>query len=253
MSTGLITPQLPSLRRYARFLCGSQAEADQLIGGTLERLAEHGWTGKTRDRARRDLFAAFHELWIPVDSAFATDVTGQLDEIVSKLEPYDRAVYLLVCFEDFTPREAADFLTTSEQDVHARLSRMKSAYMPTAARRVLIVEDEALTAMQLEQIVAALGHEVVGPTVTRAEAVRVALARAPDLILSDIELEDRSSGIDTVQEIRRSIDVPVVFITAHSRRLMDRMLTDDTWLVKKPLNQVLLRGCIDEAFRLGST
>ena len=65
---------------------------------------------------------------------------------------------------------------------------------------ILIVEDEALIALHLEALVKSLGHTVVGLAATCKEAVALAEHHRPQLILTDIQLSDGSSGLDAVNE-----------------------------------------------------
>ena len=88
------------------------------------------------------------------------------------------------------------------------------------ASDVLIIEDEPLIAMDIEDLVTSLGHRVLGIARTQREAVRMASERKPQLVLSDIQLADGSSGIDAVNDILRQFDVPVIFITAFPERLL---------------------------------
>ncbi len=81
--------------------------------------------------------------------------------------------------------------------------------------RILIIEDEALIARELQNRLKHMGWEVVG-TAFGEEAVELAIERRPDLILSDINLRHGLSGIDVTQRIQKSMDVPVVFLTAYS-------------------------------------
>ncbi|WP_275429017.1 response regulator, partial [Stenotrophomonas maltophilia] len=60
-----------------------------------------------------------------------------------------------------------------------------------------------------------LGHRVTGIARTHKEAVALVAAKRPGLVLADIQLADGSSGLDAVNEILRSIAVPVIFITAY--------------------------------------
>lgn len=83
-------------------------------------------------------------------------------------------------------------------------------------RRVLIVEDEAVTALDLSRELAGLGYDVCGVVDTSAEAVRLALETRPDVVLMDVRLADGGDGIDTAREIARGHDTAVVFLTAHS-------------------------------------
>ena len=66
------------------------------------------------------------------------------------------------------------------------------------ATDVLIIEDEALIALDLEALVENLGHKVTGVARTRTDAVTIARNKPPGLILADIQLADGSSGLDAV-------------------------------------------------------
>ena len=88
------------------------------------------------------------------------------------------------------------------------------------AARIMIIEDEPLIAANLQILVEGLGHHVTGIARTHDEAVELAENEPPNLILSDIQLDDGSSGVDAVNEILASFEVPVIFITGHPELLL---------------------------------
>ena len=90
---------------------------------------------------------------------------------------------------------------------------------------VLIVEDEALVALELRENVERLGHEVIEITDNAERAVSLALKNRPDLVIMDVRLSGKMDGIEAASVIRRSADIPVVFLTAYSG---DEMLTRAT-------------------------
>ncbi|MCH7823686.1 MAG: sigma 54-interacting transcriptional regulator [Acidobacteria bacterium] len=79
---------------------------------------------------------------------------------------------------------------------------------------ILIVEDEAIVALDLERTLQELGYRIVGKTGSGEEAVQMAEALAPDLVLADIHLEGDIDGIDAAARIRSELGLPVVFLTA---------------------------------------
>ncbi len=81
--------------------------------------------------------------------------------------------------------------------------------------RVLIVEDESCIAMQLEDMVQNLGHEVVGSAASHAQAITSAQVSRPDLALMDINLDRGGDGIEAALELRRRLNVPSVFVSAY--------------------------------------
>ncbi len=88
------------------------------------------------------------------------------------------------------------------------------------ATDVLIIEDETFIAMDLESLVKNLGHNVIGVARTHTDAVALAKNKKPGLILADIQLADGSSGLDAVNELLKTFEVPVVFITAYPERFL---------------------------------
>jgi CheY-like chemotaxis protein len=112
---------------------------------------------------------------------------------------------------------------------------------------VLIIEDEPIIAMDLESIVAGLGHSVTAVTDTRDTAVKSALAEKPNLVLADIQLADGSSGIDAVSEILTAFSVPVIFITAFPERLLTGKRPEPTFLITKPFKEEQVRAAIGQA------
>jgi DNA-binding response OmpR family regulator len=83
-------------------------------------------------------------------------------------------------------------------------------------KRILIVEDEALTVLALKRELAELGYEVAGTASTAADALRAAEDNRADLVLMDIQLEGGISGVAAAAAVRGHLDVPVVFLTAHA-------------------------------------
>jgi CheY-like chemotaxis protein len=82
-------------------------------------------------------------------------------------------------------------------------------------KRILIVEDEALTVLALKHELAELGYEIAGDASTAADALRAAEDTHADLVLMDVQLNGGISGVAAAAAIRGHLDVPVVFLTAH--------------------------------------
>ncbi|MBP2674999.1 MAG: sensor hybrid histidine kinase [Deltaproteobacteria bacterium] len=81
---------------------------------------------------------------------------------------------------------------------------------------ILIVEDEAIVAADLDGKLRRLGYEVAGIAASGEEAVAMALRLRPRLVLMDIKLEGPMDGIEAIEAIRGRYDVPVIYLTAHS-------------------------------------
>lgn len=94
--------------------------------------------------------------------------------------------------------------------------------------RILIVEDEPITAADLELKLAALGHEVAGWVDTGEDAVAQAPSLHPDLVLMDIRLAGAMDGIEAAAHLREQSSVPLVFLTAFAdAETVDRACTTE--------------------------
>ena len=82
--------------------------------------------------------------------------------------------------------------------------------------RILIVEDQALTALDLEEHLIGLGHYVVDVVDTAPAAVAAAEKHRPDLVFMDIRLAGGTDGVEAAAEIRHRLSIPSIFLTAHS-------------------------------------
>ncbi len=87
----------------------------------------------------------------------------------------------------------------------------------SAARRVLIAEDEALIRLDLAEMLREEGYEVVGQAGDGQEAVDLAESLTPDLVIMDVKMP-RRDGIDAASEIAAKRIAPIVILTAFSQR-----------------------------------
>jgi two-component system, response regulator PdtaR len=115
--------------------------------------------------------------------------------------------------------------------------------------RVLVIEDDALIAMMLGEMLSDLGHRVCAIATTPAEAVAAASQEGPDLLLSDVKLRN-GSGIDAVAEILRSRPVPHMFMTGDTMGLKSRR--PDVVAVSKPFSIRALAKAIGKALEAGA-
>jgi signal transduction histidine kinase len=85
-----------------------------------------------------------------------------------------------------------------------------------AAVKILIVEDEMVSAMSLAADLEDMSYEVVETATSGEEALQFAAQLQPDLILMDINLVGSMDGIEAATEIRQRYNIPVVFLTSYS-------------------------------------
>jgi DNA-binding response OmpR family regulator len=114
-----------------------------------------------------------------------------------------------------------------------------------AIRRVLLVEDEAIPALEVQMRLEEWGYEVLKIESGGAAAIEAARAERPDLVVMDVVLADAVDGIRAARVIQSECPVPIVFLTAMeadvARALGDRV---DCAIVGKPYNPQALREAI---------
>jgi DNA-binding NtrC family response regulator len=86
------------------------------------------------------------------------------------------------------------------------------------AERILIVEDERITAEHLHDVLTDFGYEVTGLASSSEEAIANAAETHPDLALMDIRIKGEIDGTETARILRERFDIPVVYLTAHADR-----------------------------------
>lgn len=84
---------------------------------------------------------------------------------------------------------------------------------------VIIVEDDMLLSLVQGRIVNKLGYDVVAKAVDGADAIQKVKAYNPDILLMDISIKGSIDGIETVAEIRKFSDVPVIYLSGSSDKI----------------------------------
>ncbi|WP_051676994.1 HD domain-containing phosphohydrolase [Maridesulfovibrio frigidus] len=115
--------------------------------------------------------------------------------------------------------------------------------------RILIVEDEAIVALNIKGSLNALGYTVIGVVSTGEKAIELAIAQLPDLILMDIMLEGDMDGIETAEEINKEHCIPVIYITAYADKetLSRAKITEPFGYIIKPFEDRELSLTIEMA------
>ncbi len=91
-------------------------------------------------------------------------------------------------------------------------------------KRILIVEDQGITALDEAQIMRDLGYEVTGIAMTGEAAVKQAGRERPDLVLMDIVLAGEMDGREATEKIWELYQIPVVFVTAYGSKELSKSL-----------------------------
>ena len=172
-----VAQHLPYLRRYARALTGSQTSGDAYVAATLEALVKDPDLLESEDLPRVTLFRLFSTIWNSLAVNGTSDPVGSdlaAERNLNQITAKPRQAFLLVSVEGFSEEQAARIL---DVDASTLLKLVEEAGRELAAQLatdVLIIEDEALIALDLEALVENLGHKVIGIARTRTEAVTIA-------------------------------------------------------------------------------
>jgi DNA-binding NarL/FixJ family response regulator len=115
--------------------------------------------------------------------------------------------------------------------------------------RVLIVEDEAIIALHLAILVAALGHEVCATAASAAGAIALATLHNPHVVLMDVRLADGSSGIDAARELHAQQALRCIFLSANLDEATKTALLpyEPIDFVGKPVLPVVLQRALKKA------
>jgi CheY-like chemotaxis protein len=241
---------LPALRRFARALTGTQKSGDAYVVAVLEALAADPSIFPADIDPKVAFYRLLSRMWGSVGANLSplSVSSGEEGGSLQVLTPRPRQAFFLLAVEGFDPdaiatimdtdaAEVGDLIATADEEIASRVN----------TANILIIEDEILTASYLEEIVEALGHTVTGVARTHKEALALASERKPDLVLSDIQLADGSSGIEAVNEILGGFEVPVIFITAHPEMLLTGAKPEPAFLIAKPFNDDTVKAVIGQA------
>ncbi|WP_284164801.1 response regulator [Frigidibacter sp. SD6-1] len=254
---GSVAENVPFLRRYARALMGSQDSGDRYAAATLEAMLADNFGETAGHDARISLFRAFHLVWSSAGAPVGepdSRLSARAQDHMADLTPNTREALLLHAIEGFTQLDIGRIMDISAQEAEQLIEVARREMESAIAGKVMVIEDEAIIAMDIASIVQDLGHFVTGIARTRAEAVRLAASDRPDLILADIQLADRSSGIDAVNDILAQFDdIPVIFITAFPERLLTGERPEPAFLITKPFSEEQVRSAVSQAMFFAST
>lgn len=245
-------------RRFACALTGNWRAGDILRQHVAEVYAVRRPVGdKISDTVA--WFRAASEIWNSpagelIEKLGAKDVNSLTGERrrVAAMPRQAREAFLLTTLGGLPIRKAALVVGRNLTEFKRQLEDVYSSEAEAAATSVMIIEDEAFIARDLEKIVQELGHRVSHKARTRDEAVIGIREVGADLVLADMQLLDGSSGIDAVNTIiGQTGALPVIFITAFPEQLIGGQRPGPTFLICKPFEPVEVRDAITQILYFG--
>jgi DNA-directed RNA polymerase specialized sigma24 family protein/CheY-like chemotaxis protein len=245
-----VAQYVPLLRRYARALTGNQGAGDAYVAASLEAMIADPAVLEDERGPRVALYRLFTKIWNSISINGATppaEIRLPGEQKLANITPLPRQAFLLVALEGFSEADAARILATDVVTLRGLIEESGRELAADIATDVLIIEDDSFIAMELEGLVESLGHRVLGVARTHAEAIALTKNKRPGLILADIQLADNSSGLDAVNELLGSFEVPVIFITAYPERFLTGERPEPAFLIAKPFQPSTVSAIASQA------
>lgn len=117
--------------------------------------------------------------------------------------------------------------------------------------RILIVEDDAIIAMDMEQILTHKGYNVVGRVDKGEKALSIVKEKKPEIVLMDINIKGNTDGIAVAKKLLDELQLKVIYITAYSDiNMKERAFeTEPIGYLVKPLRESELVAMIEYAMK----
>ncbi len=121
--------------------------------------------------------------------------------------------------------------------------------MSASPASILIVEDEAVIALDIRATLTHLGYAVPAAVASGRDAVATVAQVRPQLVLMDIHLRGEMDGVEAAREIRERFDVPVIYLTAYAdpATLQRARVTEPFGYLLKPFEERELHVVIEMA------
>ena len=118
-------------------------------------------------------------------------------------------------------------------------------------KNILIVENEDELAENIQDLLSHLGYRTDSTLKNADEVLNYLKTETPDLILRDILLDGGTDGIELTNQIRKSMNIPTVFITAYSDlNFLERVANvPNEGYILKPFSKERLQSTLFLAFR----
>ena len=119
----------------------------------------------------------------------------------------------------------------------------------TSKIKIMIVEDEIITAESEKQSLEELGYSVISAVASAEKAIKKAEEDKPDLVLMDIELKGEMDGVEAAGKIHSRFDIPSLFVTAYSddKLLKRAKIAEPFGYIIKPFQKRELHSNIEMA------
>ncbi len=117
--------------------------------------------------------------------------------------------------------------------------------------KVLIVEDEIITAMALKEDLKKLGYKICSIATSGKKAIEIVEKEQPDVVLMDVRLRGEMDGVEAAKEIRTRFGVPSIFRTGYpDEKIKERAgITEPYEVLIKPVQSLVVKESIDKVLQ----
>jgi two-component system, response regulator PdtaR len=135
-----------------------------------------------------------------------------------------------------------------KEDIRFLNSREKLIKQHSEKIKILIVEDESLIAIRTKEILKSEGYSDIQICNSGEDAIILSMQYKPDVVLMDYSLKGQLNGLDAGIEIRKLLDIPVIFITAFARSIENQSKgMKKSYFLDKPVEKDQLLSLINTA------
>jgi two-component system, response regulator PdtaR len=105
-------------------------------------------------------------------------------------------------------------------------------------KKIIVVEDDYILALVEVKFIERMGFEIVACVTNGPDAIDAVKEHSPDIIVMDVKIEGAMDGVETMLEIQKFSDIPVVYLTGNSESsVMERAKsTNVKGFFVKPVN-----------------
>ncbi|SMF78993.1 Response regulator receiver domain-containing protein [Tistlia consotensis] len=247
----VVEPQLPHLRRFARALTGDQVTGDNHVEAVLQTVLARPELLSRASDPRVALYRILLSTCRSLDLSDLAKATSAGERTLRRMTPLPRQAFLLHSLEGLRAEQVAEAMAIGTEEAERLIETASHEIARQLTTRILIIEDEPVIALDLEALVEGSGHSVAGIASTHREALELAEAHPPGLVLADVQLADKSSGLDAVNDLLENLCVPVIFITAYPERLLSGRRPEPAFVVTKPYSADTVLALISQALFFG--
>jgi len=251
-----LVAEIPALRRFSRALVGHAGQADTLLEDALAALLSNPLQSDARladqrPALRLDLLKSLVGT-LPIrleesDPCGGCAMERAAQSILLRLPMRPRIAFLLRTLEELCDDEIAYVMGVSTLQARLLVELGSASIAGEISTRVLIIESNASTADQLENIVKELGHTSCGKARSSSEALALADRENPGLILTELTLPDELSGHTMLHELLKNHDVPVIIITERPELWVNNSNISPAGFITKPFLSETVRSSICNA------